>query len=65
MGTMAGSLGGIFFPIFTGKLLDHFKDNPTTGYSILFGYCGLAYVVCFGIHHLLAPKFVQVKLKEA
>jgi ACS family hexuronate transporter-like MFS transporter len=63
LGTMAGSIGGILFPIVTGKLLDHFKADPTAGYTILFGYCGLAYVVCFGIHHLLAPKFEQIKVQ--
>jgi ACS family hexuronate transporter-like MFS transporter len=66
IGGMAGSLGGFMFPVLTGKLLDHFKasDNITAGYAILFGICGLAYLVAFGLNHLLAPKFEPVKIKE-
>ncbi len=67
IGGMAGSLGGFMFPVLTGKLLDHFKasDNITAGYAILFGICGLAYLVAFGLNHLLAPKFEPVKIKDA
>src|SRR5262249_48322013 len=45
IGGMAGSFGGILFPLYTGKLLDQFKasGNITTGYAILFGICGSAY----------------------
>ncbi|HYQ17761.1 MAG TPA: MFS transporter [Polyangiaceae bacterium] len=62
IGGMAGSLGGIAFPILAGKLLDHFQaaGDITAGYSILFGFCGFAYLLAFGISHALAPKFAQV-----
>ena len=62
LGGMAGSLGGIAFPILAGRLLDHFQKsgNVTTGYSILFGFCGFAYLLAFGISHLLAPSFERV-----
>ena len=38
IGGMAGALGGMLFPTFTGKLLDVFKasGNVTAGYAILF-----------------------------
>ncbi|HEV8551392.1 MAG TPA: MFS transporter, partial [Polyangiaceae bacterium] len=59
MGGMAGSLGGMFFPIYAGKLLDSFtaSGNVTAGYAVLFGICGSAYLVAFVLSHLLAPKF--------
>jgi ACS family hexuronate transporter-like MFS transporter len=59
MGGMAGSLGGMFFPIYAGKLLDAFtaSGNVTAGYAILFGICGSAYLAAFAISHALAPKF--------
>jgi ACS family hexuronate transporter-like MFS transporter len=59
IGGLAGAIGGMLFPIFSGRLLDVFtaKGNVTAGYSILFGICALAYVFTFVIHHLLAPKF--------
>jgi ACS family hexuronate transporter-like MFS transporter len=64
LGGMAGSLGGILFPIYAGKLLDKFQaaHNVTAGYSILFAICGSAYLVAFAINHLLAPSFVPVEL---
>lgn len=62
LGGMAGSLGGIAFPILAGKLLDHFQatGDIKAGYSILFGFCGFAYLIAFGISHALAPRFEQV-----
>jgi ACS family hexuronate transporter-like MFS transporter len=61
IGGMAGSIGGMLFPIYSGKLLDQFQasGNVTAGYAILFGICGSAYLVAFGLNHLLAPRFEQ------
>ncbi len=63
LGSMAGSLGGILFPIFSGKLLDRFAaaGNVTAGYAILFGICGSAYLVAFTLNHLLAPTFAPIQ----
>ena len=36
--------------------------NVTAGYAVLFGICACAYLVTFVLHHLLAPKFEQMKL---
>jgi ACS family hexuronate transporter-like MFS transporter len=62
VGGMAGSLGGMFFPIYAGKLLDSFTaaHNVTAGYAILFTICGSAYLVAFALNHVLAPKFEPV-----
>lgn len=61
IGSMAGSVGGILFPIFIGYLLDHYKllGNITIGYNILFGVCGCAYLIAWFIMHLLVPKKVE------
>src|SRR5207249_8209603 len=59
----AGSVGGIFFPIFAGWLLDKYQKTAggeSAGYAILFAICASAYVVAFIINHLLAPRFVQI-----
>jgi ACS family hexuronate transporter-like MFS transporter len=64
LGGMAGSLGGILFPIVTGMLRDHYKSNPTAGYAILFAICGSAYLIAFGLNHLLAPKFEPIVLAD-
>jgi ACS family hexuronate transporter-like MFS transporter len=59
MGGMAGSIGGMLFPIYAGKLLDTFikAHNVTAGYAILFSICGSAYLVAFVLNHVLAPRF--------
>jgi len=65
LGGMAGSLGGMAFPIYAGKLLDSFTaaHNVTAGYAILFAICGSAYLVAFALNHALAPKFESVELR--
>jgi len=66
LGGMAGSLGGILFPLYTGELLDGFKraGNITHGYAVLFGICGFAYLVAFVVNHLLAPRFERLEMDE-
>jgi ACS family hexuronate transporter-like MFS transporter len=66
LGGMAGSVGGVLFPIFAGEILDKFKaqDNTTAGYAILFSICGTAYLIAFGLTHLLAPRYEQIRLRE-
>jgi ACS family hexuronate transporter-like MFS transporter len=58
IGGMAGSLGGILFPIYAGRLLDRFGAS---GYAVLFAICGSAYLVAFALHHALAPKFDPIE----
>src|SRR5213078_4215615 len=66
LGGLAGSAGGFIFPIMTGWLLDSFekKGNATGGYTILFSICGFAYLIAFGLHHMLAPRFEQIASVE-
>jgi ACS family hexuronate transporter-like MFS transporter len=59
LGGMAGSLGGFWFPVVAGKLLDRFG---AAGYGVLFAYCGGAYLVAFAIGSLLAPRYVPVEM---
>jgi MFS transporter, ACS family, hexuronate transporter len=67
IGGMAGSVGGILFPIYSGKLLDKFQasGSVTAGYAILFGICGSAYLVAFAINHVLAPRFEPIEVPDA
>ncbi len=66
IGGMAGSFGGILFPLYSGKLLDRFQTtgNVTAGYAILFGICGFAYLVAFALNHVLAPRFTPLEIEE-
>jgi MFS transporter, ACS family, hexuronate transporter len=65
IGGMAGSLGGILFPILIGYLLDYYKalGNIGIGYNILFVICGFAYLLAWGVMHLFAPKMERVKVE--
>jgi MFS transporter, ACS family, hexuronate transporter len=67
IGGMAGSFGGILFPVFSGRLLDRFQasGNITAGYAILFATCGSAYLIAFAVNHALAPRFEPVQIREA
>ena len=58
VGSTAGSLGGMAFPLITGILLDRFAN----GYAIIFGFCSVAYIIAFIANHLLAPRFESVTL---
>jgi ACS family hexuronate transporter-like MFS transporter len=66
IGGMAGSIGGMLFPVFSGILLDLFKasGNVTAGYAILFGICGSAYLLAFAINHVLSPKFEPIAMTD-
>jgi ACS family hexuronate transporter-like MFS transporter len=61
LGGMAGAFGGVVFQIFPGWLLDHVPK--ATGYAILFGICGGAYLTAFVANHLLAPRFDPIVLE--
>jgi len=60
VGSMAGSLGGIGFPLLAGMLL----DRSANGYAIIFGFCSVAYILGFLVNHLLAPKFESVAFEK-
>ena len=62
IGSTAGSLGGMAFPLLTGVVLDRY---PKEGYAILFGFCSVAYLLGFAANHLLAPKFEPVRMQAA
>jgi ACS family hexuronate transporter-like MFS transporter len=62
LGGMTGSIGGMLFPWFSGRILDGFP--PAEGYAILFTVCAFAYLVSFAIHHALAPKFEPIPIEK-
>jgi MFS transporter, ACS family, hexuronate transporter len=66
IGGMAGAIGGIFFPVFVGYLLDTYKaaGNISGGYNLLFTLCGVTYFVTWTIIYLLTRKRSIVSLTE-
>jgi len=65
MGSTAGALGSMTFIYFCGHILDYFGAGHAQGaYFVLFCYAAFAYLVAFGLQHLLAPKFEPVKVHQ-
>jgi len=65
IGSMAGAVGGILFPLFIGAVLDHFKNAGSIGigYNIIFFICGVAYLIAWIIMHLLLPTMKKADIK--
>jgi MFS transporter, ACS family, hexuronate transporter len=65
IGGMAGSVGGILFPLLIGILLEHFKllGLLGTGYNIIFGICAVAYLLAWVIMQILSPRMEYVSQK--
>jgi len=63
LGGMAGSIGGMLFPVDSGRLLDQFRgvDDLNAGYAILFGICALTYLLADALNHLLALRFEPIR----
>lgn len=66
IGGMAGAVGGIFFPMLIGSLLDTYKaaGNLAGGYNIIFTICGCTYLIAWLIIHLLTRKSKMLELME-
>lgn len=64
IGGMAGSVGGILFPLFIGQLLEFYKGqgNIGAGYNILFVISGFAYLTALAIMYVLMPKQQAIKI---
>lgn len=65
IGGMAGSVGGIIFPLIVGSLLQHYKalGDIGKGYNLLFLICGCMYLIAWLVMHLFAPRMEQVKIE--
>lgn len=58
IGSTAGAIGGILFPMFIGFVLDFYKsrNNITAGYNIIFVFCGLSFLLALVLIHFITPK---------
>src|SRR5690606_20454816 len=66
IGGMAGAIGGIFFPLLVGTLLDSYEGagNIAGGYRLIFTICGLTYLTAWVIIHLLTKNSKKVDVHE-
>lgn len=59
IGGMAGGIGGVLVTKSGGALFDHYKElgHIETGYTIMFIFCGIAYLLAWTIMKTLVPKY--------
>lgn len=59
IGGMAGGIGGVVVTKISGWLFDYYKaqGHIETGYSIMFAFCALAYLIAWVVMKSLVPKF--------
>lgn len=64
IGGMAGGMGGVLINAGAGYVFDYYKSigDITYGYTILFVFCALAYIIAWGVMKILVPKFSPVNL---
>jgi ACS family hexuronate transporter-like MFS transporter len=62
IGTMAGGFSGVIISKVAGTLFDYYKSmgHIETGYTIVFSFCAVAYLLAWGIMKILVPKFRQI-----
>ncbi len=62
IGGMAGGLGGVVMSKLGGALFDHYKGlgHISTGYTIMFTICALAYIVAWIIMKMLVPVYKPI-----
>ena len=63
LGSVAGCISGMAFPVFCGRVLDSFaaRGDVGRGYTLLLAICSVAGLVAFLSSHLLAPSFEPVR----
>ena len=64
IGGMAGGIGGVIVTKIGGALFDHYKalGHIETGYTIMFTFCAVAYLIAWAIMKTLVPKHEAVVL---
>lgn len=64
IGTMAGGLSGVIVSKAAGALFDHYEGigHIETGYTIVFSFCAIAYLLAWCIMKSLVPKFKPITL---
>lgn len=59
IGGMAGGIGGVIVTKVGGALFDHYKalGHIETGYTIMFAFCAVAYLIAWAVMKSLVPKY--------
>ncbi|RYZ57605.1 MAG: MFS transporter [Chitinophagaceae bacterium] len=59
IGGMAGGIGGVVVSKVGGALFDHYDSigSIQTGYTIMFSFCAVAYIIAWTVMKALVPKY--------
>ena len=62
IGGMAGGIGGVVVTKIGGALFDHYKalEHIETGYTIMFSFCAVAYLLAWVIMKTLTPQYKYI-----
>jgi ACS family hexuronate transporter-like MFS transporter len=62
IGGMAGGIGGVIVTKIGGALFDHYKalGHIETGYTIMFTFCALAYLIAWAVMKSLVPVYKPI-----
>lgn len=62
IGGMAGGLGGVAISKIGGAVFDHYQKsgNIQTGYTIMFAFCAVAYLIAWLVMKSLVPKYKPI-----
>ena len=62
IGGMAGGIGGVVISKVGGYLFDHYQalGHIETGYTYMFAFCAIAYILAWFIMKALVPKFKPI-----
>lgn len=62
IGGMAGGIGGVLITKVGGALFDHYKalGHIETGYTIMFAFCAVAYLIAWAVMKSLVPKYKPI-----
>lgn len=62
IGGMAGGIGGVIITKVGGALFDHYKaqGHIEIGYSIMFAFCAVAYLIAWVVMKSLVPKYKPI-----
>ena len=64
IGGMAGGLGGVIITKVGGALFDYYKAHGhiETGYTIMFTYCAVAYIIAWSLMKMIVPTEKKIIL---
>ena len=64
IGGMAGGIGGVVVSKVGGALFDHYQalGHIQTGYTIMFSFCAVAYIIAWVVMKALVPRMKKVEI---